>query len=126
MKVGEIQSNFALWADENQPRPEFHHAVYKVTVPALRMSMKTTDQPLIYVSVSRYGEISIDESSWWQGRKLEEMERVEQEEAERQILVWLMEWELVTTERVGPEDTIDVAEASLLKPVPMFFKLLDK
>lgn len=102
-----------IYNDEYEPEPYHHSVIYRVEFPRDKMPQASWAPYRIYVEIDNYDQASLSKYTYWFGKRLEDMSYEEQ----REIMDYLVEWELLEWKRIGPEDSELFATDKLTKGV---------
>lgn len=86
-----------LYADENEPVSEWIGNIYSVKL----LHGDRENRYNIYVEVDEYGQISIQDHTFFLGKDFRSMSWEER----REVYSVLVEWELAEWRSIGPEDS---------------------
>jgi hypothetical protein len=93
-------STLDIYNDENVPTSNLFYTTYRVRID--KMFSPVSHNPFsILVNVFSDGLANLDDNTSWFGKKVSDMTWKEQ----REIYDYLQEWDYVTLERIGPEDS---------------------
>lgn len=96
-------TDFDLYADENKPEVKFFRAVYRLELPwqVQRTFDRVLDVPFhVCIAVADDGLVDLEPNTWWFGKQVKDMDWNER----REILDWLVEWEIAEWKAISPED----------------------
>jgi hypothetical protein len=91
-----------LWADENEPEVTQVALIFRVCLQrSLHFTSPSDELPWIYVEVDKWGVISIGEATRFPVEGYSKDVYAHQ----REVMDYLVEWELAEWRAIGPEDS---------------------
>lgn len=95
------QEEYDIYADENEPGilSKMHVISYRIVLPNTDYSVKLAIEP------ENNGYVTIQGFNWFGKVSTAVTEHRERESIYREIWEWLVEWEFVQLQPIGPEDS---------------------